>query len=261
MVSGERVRMLRKERGLTLVQLAAKAKLSYSYLSEIERGTKNPSFETLTRLADALDLPRTELVEVSDDEVSPSIGLGEKLRLAREARGMTLREVAGDAGISASYLSEIERGNVYPTLSVLKRLSRVLQAPLSTFLSPTERQGILGEKLRRLREKLDMTQAEVGTRAGVSAALIGQVELGRVSPSLKTINKIASALGVSPCYLVLDSEGIDELLPSMSKDLRNLLQDPDVQTLLSAVCSLDEKEMRFVFEVIALVKRSGLRHR
>lgn len=259
MVSGERVRALRKEKGFTLVDLATRAKLSYSYLSEIERGTKNPSLETMTRLADALNLPRTELVEVSDGQTSSGIGLGEKLRLAREDRGMTLREVASSSGISVTYLSEIERGNVYPTLLVLKKLSRVLHVPLGTFLSPTERQGFLGEKLRRLREKLDMTQAEVGARAGVSAALIGQIELGRVFPSLKTVNKIASALGVSPCYLVLDSEGIDELLPAMSKGLRDLLQDPDVQTLLSAVCTLDEKEMRFVFEVIGLLKRSGLR--
>lgn len=260
MVSGERVRTLRKERGLTLVDLATRAKLSYSYLSEIERGSKHPSLETLNKLASALDLSRGELVEVSDDEGPLGVGLGEKLRLARENRGMTLREVAAGAGISPTYLSEIERGNVHPAVSVLKRLSRVLHVPLASFLSPAERHGFLGEKLRRLREKLDMTQAELGARAGVSAALIGQIELGRVSPSLKTVNKIASALGVSPCYLVLDSEGLDDLLPTMSEELRNLLQDPSVQMLLSAVCTLDEKEMRFIFEVIALLKRSGLRH-
>lgn len=135
----------------------------------------------------------------------------------------------------------------------------MLHVPLATFLSLTERKGFLGEKLRRLRKKPNMTQAEVGARAGVSSALIGQIELGRVSPPLKSINKIASALGVSPCYLVLDSEEIDELIPAMSKDLRKLLQDPNIQMLLSAVCALDEKEMRFIFEVIALLKHSGLR--
>lgn len=259
MVSGERVRTLRKERGLTLVDLATRAKLSYSYLSEIERGFKRPSLTTLSKLAGALDLPRAELVEVSDDGGPPGVSMGEKLRLAREDRGMTLREIAAEASISPTYLSEIERDNVHPAVSVLKRLARALHVPLASILSPTERNGFLGEKLRRLREKLGMTQAELGAQAGVSAALIGQVELGRVSPSLKTINKIASALGVSPCYLVLDSHGLDELLPAMSQELRSLLEDPSVQMLLSAVCTLDEKEMRFIFEVIALLKRSGLR--
>ncbi len=234
------------------------ARLSYSYLSEIERGAKSPSHDTLTRLADALDLNRSELVDMSDDDGEESIDLGEKLRVAREDRGMTFRDVASGAEISSTYLSEIERGNARPALAVLKRLAHVLRVPLSTFMSPGERKGFLGERLRRLREKLNMTQAEVAAKAGVSAALIGQIELGRVSPSLKTISKVALALGVSPCYLVLDSEGIDESVPTMSRDLRDLLQDPNVQMLLSAVCTLDEKEMRFIFEIIAILKRSGL---
>lgn len=258
MVSGERVRTARKARGFTLVELASRARLSYSYLSEIERGAKTPSSDALARLADALNLNRSDLLEVSEEEGARGIGPGDKLRIAREDRGMTLREVASAAGISSTYLSEIERGNVQPAVSVLKKLARVLHMPLSALMSPAERKGFLGEKLKRLREKLGMTQAEVSARAGVSAALIGQIELGRVSPSLKTVNKIASALGVSPCYLVLDSEGIDELIPSMTKDLRDLLQDPNVQMLLSAVCTLNQKEMRFIFEVIALLKRSGI---
>ncbi len=261
MVSGERVRALRKERGLTLVDLASRAKLSYSYLSEIERGAKRPSLETINKLAGALSLTGADLAETANDDEPQGISMGEKLRLARDDRGMTLREVASAAGISATYLSEIERGNVHPALSVLRKLSRVLHVPLATFLSPDERHGFLGEKLRKLREKLDMTQAEVGARAGVSAALIGQIEIGRVSPSLKTVNKIASALGVSPCYLVVDSESIDELLPVMGRELRNVLEDPNVQMLLSAVCTLDEREMRFVFDIIGLLKRFGLSRR
>lgn len=258
MVSGERVRAARKAKGLTLVELASKAGLSYSYLSEIERGAKTPSLGALTRLADALGLNRSEIIGMSEDQGHHGIGLGDRLRLAREDRGMTLKEVASAAGISSTYLSEIERGNVQPAVSVLKELARVLRVPLSAIMSPSERNGFLGEKLRRLRDKLGMTQAEVAAKAGVSAALIGQIELGRVSPSLKTVNKIASALGVSPCYLVLDSEGAEELLPGMSKDLRTVLQDPNVQMLLSAVCTMSEREIRFVFEMIALLKRSGL---
>ncbi|MDI7246196.1 MAG: helix-turn-helix transcriptional regulator [Bacillota bacterium] len=258
MISGERVRAARRAKGLTLVDLASRARLSYSYLSEIERGAKSPSLDTLSRLADALDLNRAELVEISEDEDGRGVGLGEKLRVAREDRGMTLRDVASAAGISSTYLSEIERGNVQPALRVLKRLAHVLHVPLSSFMSSVERKGFIGDKLRSIREKLGLTQAEVAAKAGVSAALIGQIELGRVSPSLKTINKVASALGVSPCYLVLDNEGMDEIVPAMSKDLRDMLQDSNVQMLLSAVCSLDKREMRFIFEVIALLKRSGL---
>lgn len=50
------VRVFRDHRGLGLRQLAAKADLSPSYLSEIESGAKTGSVDSLRRLADALDV-------------------------------------------------------------------------------------------------------------------------------------------------------------------------------------------------------------
>lgn len=52
---GEKLRDLRKERGLTLEALADAARLSKSYLWELEnRESQRPSAEKLTALADAL---------------------------------------------------------------------------------------------------------------------------------------------------------------------------------------------------------------
>lgn len=52
---GEKLRELRKERGMTLEKLADKAGLSKSYLWELEnRESQRPSAEKLTALADVL---------------------------------------------------------------------------------------------------------------------------------------------------------------------------------------------------------------
>jgi transcriptional regulator with XRE-family HTH domain len=52
---GDKLRALRKEQKLTLEQLAAQAKLSKSYLWELEnRESQRPSAEKLTALADVL---------------------------------------------------------------------------------------------------------------------------------------------------------------------------------------------------------------
>lgn len=51
---GERVRALRRERGLPQRQLAEKAELTPSLVSQIESGRLTPSLNTLRRLADAL---------------------------------------------------------------------------------------------------------------------------------------------------------------------------------------------------------------
>jgi len=58
-VLNERVRLLRKERGLSLRQLAEATGLSAALLSQVERGTTDPSLSTVRKLAVVLgaDLP------------------------------------------------------------------------------------------------------------------------------------------------------------------------------------------------------------
>ena len=61
---GTVIRRERRERGLTLKELAQRAALSVVYLGEIERGKKYPSALVLERLAEALGLDVFELLEL-----------------------------------------------------------------------------------------------------------------------------------------------------------------------------------------------------
>jgi transcriptional regulator with XRE-family HTH domain len=58
---GKRVAYLRKERHLTELELALKAKMAKSYLSDLERGQRNPTVKVLNRLAMALGVTIEEL--------------------------------------------------------------------------------------------------------------------------------------------------------------------------------------------------------
>lgn len=69
---GARLRRLRKKRGLILTQLADRAGLSAQYLSEIERGRKDPSSEMLAAISGALALPLVDLTEQVLDELKSS---------------------------------------------------------------------------------------------------------------------------------------------------------------------------------------------
>ncbi|MFT3835979.1 MAG: shikimate kinase [Myxococcaceae bacterium] len=60
---GIRVRERRKERGLTLKQLAKDAGLSERFVSELEAGRANISVMNLAEVADALELPLVRLLE------------------------------------------------------------------------------------------------------------------------------------------------------------------------------------------------------
>ena len=51
------LREIRKRRGLTMKQLGKLAGVTESMIGMIETGERNPSFETLLRLGEALDVP------------------------------------------------------------------------------------------------------------------------------------------------------------------------------------------------------------
>ena len=60
-VLGELLRRLRHNRGMTLGEIAARAGLSPQYLSEIERGLKEPSSEMIDAVAGALGVTLVDL--------------------------------------------------------------------------------------------------------------------------------------------------------------------------------------------------------
>jgi transcriptional regulator with XRE-family HTH domain len=80
---GERVRALRRERGLTLNLLAERSGVSRAMISKLERGEKNPTLVVAAKVAEGLGLSLSQLV-----------GIGERrevLVVPRERR-MTMRD-------------------------------------------------------------------------------------------------------------------------------------------------------------------------
>ena len=59
------------------------------------------------------------------------VSLGERLRAIRRLRRKTLKEVAGAAGISESFLSQLERGRTNATIATLQRLAAALGIEVS----------------------------------------------------------------------------------------------------------------------------------
>ena len=66
--------------------------------------------------------------------LSPEVRIGERLRFYRQAKGKTQAVVAGLAGVTEDYLSQIERGLKTPTISLLHRFSKILGVRVSELL-------------------------------------------------------------------------------------------------------------------------------
>jgi transcriptional regulator with XRE-family HTH domain len=60
---GARIAAFRKERGMTQEDLAGACEMDRSYLSEIENGHKNPSVSVLLKIAEALSIKPSELID------------------------------------------------------------------------------------------------------------------------------------------------------------------------------------------------------
>jgi len=78
---GKNIQKLRKEKKLTLTQLAEKTEISKSYLSHIERNIQtNPSIDVLVKIASALDVDIQTLL--SQDQPSPQSTITKKVHVA-----------------------------------------------------------------------------------------------------------------------------------------------------------------------------------
>ncbi len=64
---GRRIREIRMSKGFTQEKLGSKADISYKFVGEIERGMQNPSFDTLEKIANALDVELFDLLRFEQE--------------------------------------------------------------------------------------------------------------------------------------------------------------------------------------------------
>ncbi|MBS2965436.1 helix-turn-helix domain-containing protein [Actinocrinis puniceicyclus] len=101
---GEVLRRKRQDEGRTLRQLAAEARISPGYLSEIERGQKEPSSELLAAICDALDIKLSDLLrEVSVDLAAAELAA----RIEAERVGASVTGSVPQARVGATAVKSV----------------------------------------------------------------------------------------------------------------------------------------------------------
>src|SRR3972149_3670761 len=71
--------------------------------------------------------------EMNERTSAVSVNVGQRLRALREERGLSLRGLAKASELSPNALSQIERGNVSPSVSTLNRLATAMGMPVTAF--------------------------------------------------------------------------------------------------------------------------------
>ncbi|MCD1655514.1 helix-turn-helix transcriptional regulator [Treponema zuelzerae] len=84
--------------------------------------------------------------------------------------------------------------------------------------------AVLAKNMKAARDRLGISQAKLAELAETSVAFIGEIEIGRKSPSLENLGKIAHALGLEVYQLLLTEAPTEvaerqTLLTDLKKDL------------------------------------------
>jgi transcriptional regulator with XRE-family HTH domain len=101
-------------------------------------------------------------------ELDPADAIATTLRHEREARKLSLAELAERSGVSKAMISKIERREASPTATVLGRLSGAFGVPLSVLIASAEKAS---ERLSTAEAQPVWTDPETGyVRRAVSPA-------------------------------------------------------------------------------------------
>ncbi len=107
--------------------------------------------------------------------------VGKRIRKIREARYMTLKKLEAKAGISATHISEIERGKTSPTIKALIRIADALDKDPAYFLEEKELSDVSFISLE------DRQTTDLERKKGFSSELTNSIPGGRISSRLITL--------------------------------------------------------------------------
>lgn len=156
-----------------------------------------------------------------DSEIDDQVrAFGENMRAARLSAGLSQVALSEATRLDRAAISFLERAERAPDLSTLVRVARALAKTPAELLDgvglrpvltdalsngvelPAESGLRFGANLRAARTGAGLSQEALAYEAVVDRAAISVYERGRREPNLRTILKLARALGLSPVTLL-----------------------------------------------------------
>jgi transcriptional regulator with XRE-family HTH domain len=156
-----------------------------------------------------------------DPEIDEQVGaFGEAMRAARHDAGLSQVALSEATRLDRAAISFLERAERAPDLSTLVRVAKALGTTPAKLLAdvglPPGRSSVLppgaerpgepglrfGANLRAARTGAGLSQEALAYEAVVDRAAISVYERGRREPNLRTVLKLARALGLSPVALL-----------------------------------------------------------
>jgi transcriptional regulator with XRE-family HTH domain len=113
---------------------------------------------------------------ISKDEI------GKRIKKVREEQHLTLKNVEAKAGISATHISEIERGKTSPTIGALIRIAEALNRAPAYFIEDEELEDVSFVAFE------DRKQCKLERCPGITEKLTKSIPSGKINAQLITLS-------------------------------------------------------------------------
>ncbi len=147
MNTGANIRNIRKEKGLSQVEVSQKAGIAVNSLRLYEADKRHPNLETLEKIADALGVSVMEFLPKPSKRKEQQ---GKRLYEARTLKGMTIEELAEKTQIPVETLRNYENGTEIPHFSQIYKICEALDLDyvfLTEGISSEEKDSVLEQYL------------------------------------------------------------------------------------------------------------------
>lgn len=114
----------------------------------------------------------------------------------------------------------------------------------------------LGEVIRKLRLQRNLTVRDLAEKTNLSYAYISQIENGKRTPTIETLDKLAKALGVTIQYLI-DAPKTEEIEREDMLFLDMIKSTPAMRDIWDQIKDLSPERQAEVARVIRLWRASN----
>lgn len=113
--------------------------------------------------------------------MTTELALGSRIRALRQARRLTLRDVAERAGVTESFLSQVERDVTSPSIATVQRIARALDLSIAQLFAEEPQTGrVVRREARRRVEYAGLKAVDEFLTSNMAGRL--QVILSTIEP-------------------------------------------------------------------------------
>ncbi|MFD1416846.1 helix-turn-helix domain-containing protein [Oceanobacillus jeddahense] len=136
---GQGLKRIRKEMGVTQLELANQIGISRSYLCDVENNRKCPNLKTVEKLANGFGMTFLEFIKevIEDEKELQKKKIGSRIRVIRNELGLTMKEFGEkiDPPASDSIVSRWERGKSLPNNERLNAIAELGNVSISYLIT------------------------------------------------------------------------------------------------------------------------------